>query len=58
MRIPIPTGPEMVQVIKRNSLADEFSRSSCTASDSRKLEELAKFNKPLKVSIATDSAHG
>lgn len=55
MCTPIPTGSEMVQVMKRNSLGGEVL--SALQQGFRKLEELAKLNKMLKVSIATGSAH-
>lgn len=55
MCVPIPTGPEMVQVIKRNSFKGGVL-SQLQSSDSRKQEGLVKLRKTLTVCIATASA--
>lgn len=55
MCTPIPTGSEMMQVMKRNSLGGGVL--STLQQGFRKLEELGKLDNMLKVSIATDSAH-
>ena len=60
MRFPLPAGPEMVQVIKSNSLGGGvLSCSSLKASDSRKQEGCVTRKKNVLKGSAetTDSAH-